>query len=195
MKKQAIIAIIGLPGAGKTTLSKSLAALGLTVIEGGEVARDLAKVDHDVSLALSKGEMAPREKMNAAMREVIYNAVLTGETVVIDGYPRYKDQYIDLSGLTFPSSQLYFIVVGSNDAVSTARLLARDQGRIDDTPEAIANRVKNYWIETYPVLELLAEQHADHTVHVPIGTPQDALNYVAGYLKQQGIIEWAPHEI
>lgn len=85
------VSLIGLPGSGKTTLCRSLAeALGWEAFVIGDALRARAKSDHSLKEMLDHGELAPESVAIELMREAAKDAAARG--LIIDGFPRHKDQ-------------------------------------------------------------------------------------------------------
>lgn len=140
-----IVAITGMPGSGKSTLSERLAEIiPAERIVAGDVARKLAEIDGETRIALENGKLAPRQKMNDAMMRRIQN------DTILDGYPRYMEQLTDLMYGGW-KRYLGFIHLVLPQGVAERRLL--DRGRSDDTRENIHQRSYTYRRETSPVVE------------------------------------------
>lgn len=78
-----ILAITGLPGAGKTTLAAALSQTwGLPVVSSGDVARI---VDPE---ALAEGRMADRGKLERGFVEILDRELDLYGRVLVDGLPR-----------------------------------------------------------------------------------------------------------
>lgn len=174
-----LISVLGLPGAGKTTLTKTLSQhLSAKMVTAGDVARQLSMVDPEVENALSQGQLAPRSKMNAAMRATL-DELLNQRTgnVIVDGYPRYMEQLADL-WLIAKSADAFavFVVLSSTKELSKARLLQR--ARSDDTEAAIENRIDTFYEETSEVIKWLNTRIKNAgLIHVPVGTPNEQAIY------------------
>jgi adenylate kinase len=83
--------LIGLPGAGKTTLSRSLSEwLRCPEFVLGDALRAQAAVDTDLHDLLARGELAPESVVIDLVREAAANAATTG--LVVDGFPRHVAQ-------------------------------------------------------------------------------------------------------
>lgn len=121
-----VVAIAGVPGAGKTTLAAGLVGiLGYDYLSTGDIAR---RVDGG---SVADGGMADEQLFRVAFEEAL--RALTRPTI-IDGLPRSEDQ--------IPLLPAGALIVGLNctEEVSTRRLLGR--GRSDDVPDVVARRLR-----------------------------------------------------
>lgn len=135
-----VIAITGIPGAGKSTLAAGIASRkGWQVLSTGDIAR---RVD-PASLAVGgmADEIAFQGAFRAAMDEVDWS-----NPVILDGIPRSKGQIILLPYFT------RILALNCRPDVAKDRLLRR--GRPDDTEELIDRRIKEQ-------TALLDVEHAD----------------------------------
>lgn len=146
------LAIMGLPGAGKTTVGQKVAKNHtVPYISSGAIARKLADADPTTALALKSGSMAPEESMRALIKDELLRALAGSGGFVVEGFPRTIAQYLAMRlwGL-IP----VFITLEISDAESLERLIRRS--RDDDIPDAIAKRLNIFHTETKPLLDILA---------------------------------------
>lgn len=110
---------------------------------GGDVARALAVTDEEVRQALEVGELAPQDKMDQRMLELVM-AARHRAGVVVDGYPRYFEQVVDLLVECERSDyrRLAFVVLSCAPRVSVERLKAR--ARPDDTDGPVMQRMRHW---------------------------------------------------
>lgn len=124
---QRVIAITGIPGAGKTTLANGLVkARGWKVLSTGDIAR---RID---PAGVSAGVMAVEGAFRAAFAET-FATLGQHPVVVLDGIPRSEEQLALLPEGT--------VIIGLNcrPDIAKDRLLRRE--RSDDTAEIIDRRI------------------------------------------------------
>ena len=158
------LVLVGPPGAGKGTQAAVIAAkLGVPHISTGDIFR--ANVGEQTPLGLEAktymdaGQLVPDEVTNAMVADRLAQPdVVPG--FLLDGYPRNLDQadvlagHLDSAGT--PLDAVVEIVVDNEDVI--ARLLARGQGRADDTEEVIRHRLEVYASETAPLVGYYRER-------------------------------------
>jgi adenylate kinase len=133
------------PGGGKGTQGVRLArGLGVEHISSGDVLRDEVARDtelgREVKAHMAAGQLAPDELVARAVVPTLEGR----DGYVLDGYPRTRAQ---ATGLDFDA--VVYLKVPHEEV--ERRLLAR--GRDDDTPEAIAERLREYAQDTKPLVE------------------------------------------
>jgi len=123
-------------------------------LSSGQLLRDT----HDLELIkeMQSGKLVSPEKVNELMSSAIVRAKSIGR-IILDGYPRQLSQakwLIDSQPLHKRSISLVIVL-----EVPRSELLKRLEvrGRIDDTPEAIDERLKVYRTEMYPILSYFTE--------------------------------------
>ncbi|AJM77748.1 adenylate kinase [Rathayibacter toxicus] len=159
------VIMMGPPGAGKGTQAAILAnELGVPAISTGELFRshvaDGSELGCRLRAVLEKGEYVPDELTNALVAERL-DEPDASRGFILDGYPRTTAQVAELDRiLQARGAQLTVVVLlTANTEVVLARLHRRavEQGRADDDPEVIRNRIEVYQRRTAP-LERLYEQ-------------------------------------
>lgn len=157
-----IICLLGMAGSGKSTLARQYIkehSPRSVLVEAGAIARKMAETDTETRDALARGEIAPVERMDAAMKiamaEAYLDASMHGGHVFIDGYPRYAQQVETLMSL-FDDTNLVAVKLSCTEHVARIRLMAR--GRADDSPELIATRHAFYWEHTVPAADALMKR-------------------------------------
>jgi adenylate kinase len=151
--------VLGPQGAGKGTQAKRIAeAYSVPHIATGDMFRaaiaDGSELGKQVEPLLASGMLVPDEITIALIRDRLGNGD-AGAGFVLDGYPRNLAQAEALDemlvGIGRDLDAILFFDLP--DEVATDRMLARGEGRADDTPEVIARRLATYHEQTEPVVE------------------------------------------
>lgn len=142
-----LIILMGPTGAGKSYQGQFLATHGWQHISSGELLR------HDLKEAavLARGELAPSAEVERLV-EAAVTAVPAGQPVVLDGFPRTLDEaaWLDERASSWGRTLEAVMLLEVSEAVAAARLASR--GRSDDTPEALAEKVREYREITAPLV-------------------------------------------
>ncbi|MDX2776249.1 nucleoside monophosphate kinase [Streptomyces caniscabiei] len=151
-----MIIFFGPAGAGKSVQGQLLAARNnWRWISAGQLLRDT----HDIELLkeMQTGKLVSPEKINRLMGDALKRAKNI-DRVILDGYPRQLSQAKWLIE-SQPEHQRSIALVVVLE-VPRSELLKRIEvrGRVDDTPEAVDERLKIYRTEIYPILTYLTEQ-------------------------------------
>lgn len=158
-----MIVFFGPAGAGKSVQGQMLAARhGWRWLSAGQLLRDT----HDIELIkeMQTGKLVSPEKVNALMGEALKRAKNI-DRVILDGFPRELAQAKWLVESQPEHERSIKLVVVLE--VPRSELLQRIEvrGRIDDTPEAVEERLKIYRTEMYPILSYLTEEGVN-IVHI-----------------------------
>lgn len=151
-----MIVFFGPAGAGKSVQGQLLAARnGWRWLSSGQLLRDT----HDIELIkeMQTGKLVTPERVNELMGDALKRSKNV-DRVIMDGYPRQLSQakwLIESQPEHDRSIQLVIVL-----EVPRSELLKRIEvrGRIDDTPEAVDERLRIYRTEIYPILTYLTEQ-------------------------------------
>lgn len=151
-----MIVFFGPAGAGKSVQGQMLAARnGWRWVSSGQELRDT----HDLELIkeMQTGKLVTPEKVNELIGAALKRAKNISR-VILDGYPRQLSQakwLIEHQSEHERSIALVIVV-----EVPRAELLKRLEvrGRVDDTQEAIDERLRIYRTEMYPILSYFTEQ-------------------------------------
>ncbi|MEO5950442.1 MAG: nucleoside monophosphate kinase [Candidatus Saccharimonadales bacterium] len=151
-----MIVFFGPAGAGKSVQGQMLAARhGWRWLSAGQLLRDT----HDLELIkeMQTGALVSPQKVNLLMGDALSRAKSI-ERVILDGFPRELSQakWLVKSQPEHQRSVGLVIVLEVPRSELLKRLEVR--GRIDDTPEAIDERLRIYRQEMYPILSFLTEQ-------------------------------------
>jgi adenylate kinase len=158
-----MIVFFGPAGAGKSVQGQMLAARhGWRWLSAGQLLRDT----HDIELIkeMQTGALVSPEKVNQLMGDALKRATNISR-VIIDGFPRQLDQakWLIESQPEHQRSIALVIVLEVPRSELLKRLEVR--GRVDDTPEAIDERLRIYRTEMYPILSYFTEEHIN-IVHI-----------------------------
>ncbi|MFI5212581.1 MAG: adenylate kinase family protein [Candidatus Saccharimonadales bacterium] len=151
-----MIVFFGPAGAGKSVQGQMLAARhGWRWLSAGQLLRDT----HDLELIkeMQTGALVTPEKVNILMGEAIKRASNISR-VILDGFPRQLVQAKWLVESKVEHSRPIDLVIVLE--VPRSELLKRLEvrGRVDDTPEAIDERLRIYRTEMYPILSYFTEE-------------------------------------
>ena len=184
------VLLLGVQGSGKGTQAKRLASeydiahlstgdmLRKAVTEGTELGRRVKPI-------LEAGDLVPDDMMIELIRGRIQSPE-TADGFILDGFPRTMAQAdaLDamLSEIDRPLSVVLELQVPDDVAIERLRKRAAEEGRSDDTPEAIANRIDLYHRETKPLVSHyrlagnLVGIHGDRSENEVFAEIQDAVD-------------------
>lgn len=182
-----MIIFFGPAGAGKSVQGQILAARhGWRWLSSGQLLRDSR--DPSISEQMRAGALVGTEQINEVVADALERAKDI-EHVILDGFPRKLEQaqWLIETRPRHERSIGIAIVLEVPRAELEKRLHVR--GRVDDTAEAIEERLSIYRQEIYPILTYLTEQkvritHIDGTgtvgqVHDRIEAELEAIKLVA----------------
>jgi adenylate kinase len=183
------VLLLGPQGSGKGTQAKRIAAeYGLTHVATGDMLRQAiaagTPLGRQVRPILESGGLVPDDLMIELIRERLSGEETAGG-FVLDGFPRTMKQAQALDAMLREIGRGLTLAFELQvpDAVSIQRLTKRaeEEGRPDDTPEAIAERLALYHSETEPLVEHyringnLVGIHADRSINEVFAEIQEAL--------------------
>lgn len=154
--------IMGPQGVGKGTQAALLSEhYSIPAISTGDIFRYNIKNKTELGLkALSytdKGELVPDELTNTIVKDRLAMDD-TENGWILDGYPRNASQVeaLDamLADLGTPLDAVVALEADRDVLLKRIAKRAEEQGRSDDTPEAIAKRLETYYAETAPLLDI-----------------------------------------
>ena len=157
------IVLLGPPGSGKGTQAERLIdELGFTALATGDLLRaarqEGSELGHEAEGYMDSGDLVPDDVILAMIEEELDK--LQGEPVLFDGFPRTVGQADALAHALERRDRTLTGVVQidvSDDAV-TERILGRGQGRVDDNPETVRERLHVYHEETEPLVRYYDER-------------------------------------
>lgn len=154
--------IVGPQGSGKGTQGVRVGeALGIPVVSTGDVFRanvkDGTELGLQVKSIIDAGDLVPDELTSAVVRDRLAQAD-AAEGFLLDGYPRNLAQVMHLDefleGRDESLDAVIALIVPREESLSRLTARATEQGRADDTEEAIATRLGIYERETAPILDV-----------------------------------------
>jgi adenylate kinase len=190
--------IVGPPGAGKGTQSARISErFGIPAIATGDIFRQNIKDETPLGLKVKAivdaGDYVPDSLTNelVASRLDEDDAV---EGFLLDGYPRTLEQVDYLGRLLAGKGQsidaVVQLVADQDEVVSRLRNRALEQGRADDTEEAIRHRQEVYVRETSPLIAVYRDRGL--LVEVDgLGEIDEVSARVASALAERGIVPTA----
>jgi adenylate kinase len=159
----ATIALLGPPGSGKGTQAARLQdEFGYTPLSTGNLLRE-ARLDgtdlgRRAASYMDRGDLVPDELILAVVREAADD--FEGKAVLLDGFPRTRAQAEAMTaGLAQLGRELgAAILIDVPEDVVMERILSRGQGRSDDNPETVRERLRVYHEETEPLIAYYDER-------------------------------------
>ncbi len=184
------ILILGPQGSGKGTQAKRIAvAYDAPHVATGDILRaavsDGSELGQQVRPILERGDLVPDELMVDLIRERLADE----DGFVLDGFPRTMAQAEALDAMFEEIGKPLdaVILLRVSDEVATTRLeaRAREEGRADDSPEAIRNRLRLYHeltelvVDRYQAAGIEVIVDGEQTMDEVFTAIQDALAQVA----------------
>ncbi|MBS0616718.1 MAG: adenylate kinase [Spirochaetes bacterium] len=157
---------LGPPGAGKGTQAKIfLERSGIVQISTGDILRVAVSAGTELGLKaksfMDKGELVPDSVVIGIIEERIQESDCK-KGFVLDGFPRTLEQAKALDGILDKLKIALNHVINFEvpDEELVKRLLGRAaaEGRSDDNPESIKNRLKVFKEKTQPLISYYAEK-------------------------------------
>jgi len=155
------IIFLGPPGSGKGTQAKLLSdRLGVPAISTGEILREAVRLGTPLGIRakaiMEAGELVSDDLMISLIQERLAKPDAS-RGFILDGFPRTAQQALALEQLLSGNGQVLSSVVNLSvpDAVVVDRLHGRavEQGRLDDRPETILERLRVYQEKTEPLVD------------------------------------------
>jgi adenylate kinase len=152
--------IVGPPGAGKGTQAARLTErYGIPAIATGDIFRENIRnqtpLGVEVKAIVDAGDYVPDTLTNALVTSRLEQDDAR-EGFLLDGYPRTVDQiaYLDelLAGKGQALDAVILLLADKEEVVARLRKRAIEQGRADDTQEAISHRQDVFARETAPLI-------------------------------------------
>jgi adenylate kinase len=166
------ILLLGAPGSGKGTQGKILAArLGLPKITTGDILRAAVQTRTPLGLEAKKfmddGKLVPDTVILSLIKEELAKPDAQ-QGAVLDGFPRTAAQaeLVDRT-LAERSQRLNHILlldVSEEELIRRLTARAAQEGRSDDTPQAVRTRLQVYQRDTAPLIAHFAQRGIVHRV-------------------------------
>ncbi|HWH25822.1 MAG TPA: adenylate kinase [Pseudolysinimonas sp.] len=188
--------IVGPPGAGKGTQAARICdRLGIPTISTGDIFRaniaNETELGKRVKAIVDAGDYVPDELTNELVTSRLNDADAAGG-FLLDGYPRTTDQVRYLSELLAARGHaldgVIRLVADEDEIVRRLRQRAVEQGRVDDSEEAIRHRQEVYQRETDPLLAMFGQQGLLIEVD-GLGEVDDVTQRIFAALRERGLIE------
>lgn len=186
--------IVGPPGAGKGTQAERMSVeFDIPTISTGEIFRDNIRRETELGTQVKQivdaGDYVPDELTNALVTDRLTEAdAMNG--FLLDGYPRTTDQvrYLDelLASHGHSLDAVVRLVADQEEVVRRLRKRALDQGRVDDSEEAIRHRQEVYARETNPLIDMYRDLGLLIEVD-GLGTPDAVTERIFVALAERGV--------
>jgi adenylate kinase len=187
------ILLLGPQGSGKGTQAKRIAdEYGLAQIATGDMLRHAiaggTPLGLEVKPIVENGSLVPDDLMINLIRERLEEDD-TREGFILDGFPRTMAQARALDRMLHEIGRdldiVFALHVDDDTAVERLHKRVVEEGRKDDTPDAIARRLADYHDKTEPLIGYyrlrgnLVGIHGEKPIDQVFGEIQEALETVA----------------
>ncbi|WP_411700341.1 adenylate kinase [Conyzicola sp.] len=186
--------IVGPPGAGKgTQAARITSTYGVPDVSTGDIFRANIKNETplgvQVKAIIDSGDYVSDELTNALVKSRLEeDDAIDG--FLLDGYPRTLEQvqYLDelLAGKGQALDAVIQLVADQDEVVARLRKRAIEQGRTDDTEDAIRHRQEVYARETSPLIAVYRDRGLLIEVD-GLGEIDDVAGRIADALAERGI--------
>ena len=172
-----LILVLGGPGSGKGTLVSKLAEItNFKYVEVGKLLRSFPK-ESEVYKTISKGDFVP----NHILFELLTNILKSNEDIVIDGFPRNKDQSKWMLDNYKNKSTLKVVFLNLSFDRMKNRIMQRlseGSDREDDKDvEVVMHRLYNYKNLTLPAVSYLKE-NLNKENFIEVNVEDGVLNHI-----------------
>jgi adenylate kinase len=194
MTSSARLLIVGPQGSGKGTQAARIAqALGVPTVSTGDVFRANIQagtaLGEQVKAITAAGNLVSDELTGQIVRDRLSEAD-AASGFLLDGYPRNIQQVGDLDAFLTERGEALDAVIELNvprdESIARLALRAKEQGRTDDTDEAIAKRLSIYESETAPILDVYRERGIVDTID-GVGSLDEITARITDALSARGI--------
>ncbi|MDR2538191.1 MAG: adenylate kinase [Bifidobacteriaceae bacterium] len=172
--------IVGPQGVGKGTQAKILANFkGIPHISTGDIFRDNMDchtvLGEQVQEIINHGSLVNDEIVNRMVVDRLSQKDVQ-DGFILDGYPRnadqveFLDQFLDQRGQAI--DLVVSLVAPKEYLVQRMNKRAQEEGRSDDTDEAISHRLEEFERQTKPIIDLYEKRNLVVTINAT-GTIDD----------------------
>ena len=160
------LVLLGAPGSGKGTQALRLKeSLGVPHISTGDLLRAAVAagtpLGQQAQAVMARGELVSDDIVLGMLEERLGNPDVAGG-FILDGYPRNLVQANALDALLAKLKQPVDIAVqldvGTELLIQRIAGRAQAEGRADDNPESVRNRLRVYTDQTAPVIDFYRAQ-------------------------------------
>jgi adenylate kinase len=157
------LVLFGPPGSGKGTQAGRLSDdLGFRHLATGDLLRQAraegTELGERAAAYMDRGDLVPDDVIVAMVRDAIARA--GDEPVVLDGFPRSVPQADALAEVLQADGRDLSgaVLIDVPDDTVVERINSRGQGRSDDNPETVRERLRVYHAETAPLVAYYDER-------------------------------------
>ena len=142
-----------------------------------------------VKSIIDGGDLVPDELTSAVVRDRLAQAD-AAEGFLLDGYPRNLAQVMHLDEFLGGRDEALDVVIAlmvpREESIARLKNRAAEQGRADDTEEAIATRLAIYERETAPILGVYGTRGIVDEID-GVGTLDEVADRIVAALRARGI--------
>lgn len=160
---ESTLVLLGPPGSGKGTQAARLRdERGFATLATGDLLRaaraDGTALGQRAAEYMNRGDLVPDELIIAMVRDAV--AELDAKPILLDGFPRTLAQAEALEGVLGDRGRELTdaVLIDVPDEVVVERISTRHQGREDDRPETVRERLRVYHRETEPLVRYYEER-------------------------------------
>lgn len=194
MTRSARLLIVGPQGSGKGTQGVRIAeTFGIPVVSTGDMFRANIKegteLGQKVTAILDAGDLVPDELTSEIVRDRLSQDDAQGG-FLLDGYPRntaqvhHLDAFLGEHGAALDA--VILLDVPREESIARLSLRAVEQGRSDDTDDAIAHRLDIYEHETAPIISVYEQRGIVDRID-GVGSLDEITERISGALAARGI--------
>ncbi|WOF22290.1 adenylate kinase [Microbacterium betulae] len=190
--------IVGPQGSGKGTQGVLVAeAFGVPVVSTGDIFRanikDGTELGRKVTAILDAGDLVPDEVTSEIVRDRLSQDDAAAG-FLLDGYPRNTVQVDHLDAFLGARGEgldaVVLLDVPRRESIARIAKRAAEQGRSDDTEEAISNRLDIYESETAPIIDVYGARGIVDRID-GVGTLDEITERIFAALEARGLVRVA----